>query len=429
MASFATRFLAAALAKGNLAEYLKFGKMEHVFALDPGAADTFQFVKHYIEKEGALPPAHLVEAETQTALPVEDVGLNWLYEKAFDTYVQRSLKIAVKEANELFDQPLEALSALSKALDAVRLAQLGPKIVDFKNAYSDSYPQMVQKWAMMDSVAKFGWHYMDHQSGGIWPGDLISLVGRPGLGKTWLMLWVALNVWKITGQPVVFVSMEIMAQKIVERLAALYTGTAMDFFKTGMAPTMFTGDKKLPTKKKVQTMLKELEGSDMPPFIVVDGNLTAAVTDVVSVVQQFKPGAVFIDGAYMLQNGQTKSLYEAVAVNCNLLKQRVATDLGCPTFCSWQFSRELEKLKKGQKPGLEHIGYSDVIGQVSTIVLGLFQDDDQSNVESLYHRKISVLKGRDGEVGEFLVHWDFKRMVFAEVDKSAIAAGEIAFFD
>jgi hypothetical protein len=56
--------------------------------------------------------------------------------------------------------------------------------------------------------------------------------------------------------------------------------------------------------------------------------------------------------------------------------------------------------------------YADAIGQVSSLVLGLFEDD---TVETLKRRNVKVLKGRNGETGSFITNWDFIGMNFSEV--------------
>ena len=47
-------------------------------------------------------------------------------------------------------------------------------------------------------------------------------------------------------------------------------------------------------------------------------------------------------------------------------------------------------------------------------MLGLEQEE---SVETLYQRHISLLKGRDGQVGGFDVHWDFLTMNFDQIVK------------
>lgn len=99
--------------------------------------------------------------------------------------------------------------------------------------------------------------------------------------------------------------------------------------------------------------------------------------------------------------------------NAELLKQLALTE-DTRTIASYQMNRDAAKKKgkKGEKPGLEDIAYADQVGQVASVVLGLMQED---SVETLIHRDVDILKGRDGQVGQFRIKWDFKAMDFSQV--------------
>jgi hypothetical protein len=117
--------------------------------------------------------------------------------------------------------------------------------------------------------------------------------------------------------------------------------------------------------------------------------------------------------AYLLKHPRERDRYKRVAENADLIKQHLS-DLA-PTVCSWQFSREAAKKSKSkgtEHVGLEHIGYSDVIAQVSSLVLGLFEEESPATVKQ---RRIELLKGRNGETGHFFTRWDWMRMHFDEV--------------
>ena len=151
------------------------------------------------------------------------------------------------------------------------------------------------------------------------------------------------------------------------------------------------------------------------PLWVVDGNLTATVEDISALCYQLKPDAVFVDGAYLLKVPGKFGKYEKIGEIAQGLKSRIAGDHDVPVVASWQFNRESMKIKKGDKVGLEHIAGSDEIGQLSSIVLGLFQED---SAETITRRKIDILKGRSGEIGEIFVKWDFQKMDFSEVEEN-----------
>lgn len=415
--SYAKRFLAASLATGDLSTYLKFGRVDHLFELDPVGKPAHDFIKAYIDTTGQLPTIDLVEEESEVNFNAEDAAPAWLHAKATEEHVKRAMKLMVQEAKDKFqDDPIGALEQMSKAIYELEAARAAPNVSNFKDAINTLWPYLLNKWNPQGGVVEFGWPYLDSQSGGLQAGDMISLVGQPGKGKTWFMIWITLNIWRTLKQPVVFVSLEMSKEQVEERLAAIYTETAADFFKFGQAPSLFA--KGPSPKAKVKQQLKDLQKSDMPDLIVVDGTEIATVEDVVAVCRQYGAAACLIDAAYALDTDGVKSIYEGVAKNVKALKRKLASPLKIPVLASWQFEN-LKNLKKGEKPSMDNIGYTRAIAEYSSIILALMQEDDQGNAETLFQRIIDVLKGRNGEVGQFRVKWDFQKMDFSEIGKIA----------
>jgi hypothetical protein len=89
-----------------------------------------------------------------------------------------------------------------------------------------------------------------------------------------------------------------------------------------------------------------------------------------------------------------------------------------PVVISYQFNREVKKGAKAANVGVENIAYTDAIGQLSSVVLGLLQDE---SVETMMQRRIEILKGRSGEQGSYDINWIFdvgpKFMTFSEIPK------------
>jgi hypothetical protein len=105
-----------------------------------------------------------------------------------------------------------------------------------------------------------------------------------------------------------------------------------------------------------------------------------------------------------------------------MIKHRIANEVG-PVVASWQFARTASKKKTNEEVTLDDIAYADAIGQVSSVVLGLFEDE---TVETLKQRRVKLLKGRNGETGEFLTKWDFDKMDFSQVEAQSVAS--LAYF-
>ena len=200
----------------------------------------------------------------------------------------------------------------------------------------------------------------------------------------------------------------------------MYAGTNIGQLKSGGYSTQTPPSGAPSMYAKFMAGMKAMH-FEKAKLYVVDGNLAASAEDVFALADQLKCKLVFIDGAYLMRHKNTKlDRFTRAAENVELMK-RACTDLDQMCFGSWQFNRAAVKdKKKGEKGALEDIGYSDAIGQISSIVLGLFQEE---GVETMEKRQIKVLKGRNGEVGQFDVNWDFINMDFSSVDKPVNMAG------
>ena len=242
--------------------------------------------------------------------------------------------------------------------------------------------------------------------------------------NTWQMLYSAFFGWlqaeldpQSPGSPRMFVSMEMNTILIEQRILSMFLSIPAFKVKNRLFTTYGEGGG---TFGKYVKGLKQLQGFKAP-FWVIHGSLTATVADIETLARQLKPDAIFIDGAYLLQHHNKRlGRYERVAENADLLKKHVAPI--APTVCSWQFKRSENKNKKKKEketeaPDLEDIGYSDTIGQHSSLVLGLFEAD---TVETLKMRRVKVFKGRSGETGEFLTNFRFDKMDFSEVEDTSV---------
>jgi replicative DNA helicase len=411
--SVARKFLSALLEQGDKKELVKYGDMTRLFEVEQTFGAVYKMIREYASASGQLPTRQIVEEKTGIKLGPEAAAHQFLYLEFRQHVMDRKVKLAgVRMKEALEKSPQEAFDIMQQSVRDIHAAMNTVNLSDFKNAYSEMMPVWTSKWSGAQEALPFGWPTMDKMAGGLMGGDLVSLVGRPKQGKSWMLLYVAMNIWKQATKPVIFVSTEMNKTIIQTRMASLFTHTSPDFFKDGLDANLFGKT----TKKNLVDALKGLQTSDLPPLIVADTKMAGTVPQVIALCEQYEPCAVFIDGAYLLRHPQARTIYDRVAMNMEMIKGELAEQLDIPAFATFQFSREASKLKKGQKPGLEHIGYSDTIGQISSIVLGLFQEDDDSNAELMNERQVHVLAGRNGESGEFSTRWDFDSVDFSEIE-------------
>lgn len=373
--------------------------------------EIYKYAKEHWEKYQVLPAPETLEAKFPDVKDLETPEPSKYYLDLLDRRFGYDLinKANLESQEILKKNPAaiaEAEATLRTALSDLSSQRFRHKILDVGLEAPELLLSTYHNQSLSTDVqAYFGWPYMDDR-GSVGPGNTVSIVGRPAMGKTYFGLYIALHNWRVRKQNVLFVSMEMNAQEIAQRIGAMYAGTNITQLSTGSYAT--------PTFQLFVQGMEAMQ-QEQAKFYVVDGNLTAMVDETYALAEVLKCKIVFIDGAYMLKHPNPRlQKYDRVAENVELIK-KATQDTKTVGFNSWQFSRQAtgkgKGLKKGEKPGLEDIGYSDAIGQYSSIVLGIMQEE---GVETIIKRNLDLLKGRKGEIGQFPIHWDFDAMDFTQ---------------
>ena len=383
-------------------QFMDFQLQEGMFKGDE--LELFTFVKKHAMGYGKLPSRKTLKKWAQehaATIPAkESIAEPPQYYK--DQLEERNLKLGLKsammEAEKLrVDDPAKALEVLSNEIILLNQTKKRHQLLNFsEDGAKLIHDEYIRTQKSSDSGLKFGWETFDKMSGGLGGGDVVTIVGRPGMGKTYMELHSLLNAWG-QGLNVLFVSMEMKVVPIAQRVAAMYTNTSIAELKSAQVAT-----------KKYDKMISLMGGMKGEAGLwIADGALSAKVSDLHMLCSQLQPDVLFIDGAYLLRTDNTRiSRHEKINQNAEDIKQYLAEGRDIPVVQSFQLNREA--MKKGvDDVGLENIAGSDAIGQLSSVVMGLFEED---SIETAMQRKIRILKGRNGETGEFTINWRFGGM-------------------
>lgn len=396
-------------------QWYKFALKEEFFK--GNEIDVFKTVSQHVEHYHKLPKLATLENLHPQIKPVEVLGEPSTYYRdlLITRYEYDVMRNALQKAQETLAKSKTdtktALDVFSNTVHTLNATKYNDRLVNLRTQGE----QLVKRNYYHPEDCKqhfFYWDYIDAISSGFTSGDVVSFVGRPAKGKTFMILRTALENWRRNQAKPLVVSMEMAKDLVLSRVSSMYAHVNLSqVMKRGLAT---------PSEKKFREGLKgfSLEDKD---FYIVDGNLTATVSDIYTLADNLGCDSVYIDGAYMLKHPNTRlDRYTRVAENVELMKKST-TELNIPTVASWQLNREAGKKAKknskgvSEKAGLEDIGYSDAIGQISSIVMSL---EEAESVETIQRRMINLLKGRNGEVGDFLINWLFHIMDFDQYHAS-----------
>ncbi len=411
--SIGLRLLAALIdSDQGLDDFTRMRVDESVF-MGEAELEAFRFVYKHIGKYSKLPSRKTCkEAGIQHIPGAQAEPPRYYFDKLQERFVFYRLKGMLENVERDLndDQPRNALDAMSDTMSLCQMFLQRDRLMNFEQDGLDVVMGEFHRRQLHgdDYGLRLGWPTFDMMTGGLMGGDLITIVGRPGAGKTYLMLHAANTAWLHHKTPL-FISMEMKPLLMMQRATAMLTRLPITGIKHAALATS--------QQAKMQKYLKGLkERQKKFPYWIVDGSLTATVQDVLLLAKQLNPGVVFIDGAYLLRGAtRTLSRHERLTEIAERLKGELAEALNIPVVISYQLNREAARAKAGEV-GLENIGGSDSVGQLSSVVLGLLQE---FSVETLIQRRIEILKGRSGEKGHFSIQWRFDEgpnyMDFSEI--------------
>jgi len=419
-------YLAAHMSEQSVERWLNAGSVDHLFK-GPQEKALFKYVSGYITKHGKLPAVKTCREDTKLPIPKSVAEPSGKYhERIRERHIRTSLSAASTRVQEHLDRGVghadDALAVMRDAVAGLIMQDSASGVVDLRDAADVLWPEYKAHWEAEDGEMgmQFGYPYLD-KYGPLAGGEVGSIVGRPAAGKTFMLLNMARHFWGVQGKVPLFITPEMKPNKILLRLASMEFGLPIKRLAKGeLLPKV---------AKQYKAALEALKSCPVP-FHVVDGKVTPTVPDIIAYARQLGVDGVYIDGAYLLKHATERNRFLRVAENMDLIKNDLATGLNLPVMASWQFSRKAEekvKKKKQDEVDLEDIGYSDAIGQHSSVVLGMFQEE---GVETLVRRLVTVMKGRDGMTGEFHVRWMFEgpgAMDFSEDKEEDVTA--IEFID
>ncbi len=245
----------------------------------------------------------------------------------------------------------------------------------------------------------------DRSTGGFYPGELIILAARPGMGKSAMGMQIATNI-ATRGRRVLFVSLEMSAPELAARALCARGEVNGTSFRTGKLLPADLAD--------LDKAATELAAADL---LILDAP-TVSLADVRRTARQVQAhhgmALVVIDYLQFLTAENPRDpRQEQVAKMARGLKT-LARELGIPVLCLAQLNRQAANSKDGGRPRLSHLRESGAIEQDSDVVLALHREEvSRPNDDDVKGKAdLLTLKNRNGPARDYELHFDGPTQTF-----------------
>jgi replicative DNA helicase len=361
--------------------------------------DIWQFIRSYSEINQAVPPLSLVVEKFRDFTPVEGVGATKYHlEELQGEYLNDSLKDIVRSAaNDIqsgngptaLEDLITKTSELKKNTAVIR--DIDVTDIDSAVAYFENVKKQQELGLMGIKTGLPG--FDNYLPSGIMPGQLGVFLAYPGIGKSWLSLYFAVQAWKQGKSPMI-ISLEMSETEVRNRVFTIM-GEGLWSHRKISNGQIEIEDLKTWHKKNV-------EGK--PEFHIISNDGGGDVTPSVlrGKIDQYKPDFIVVDYLQLMSPNQ-KSDNETVRMkNLSRELKLMAISEAVPIMAiSSATPDDVNKLDT--VPTLGQTAWSRQIAYDADWVLAMGRGTNSDILECVFR------KNRNGFMGEFLVQADFDK--------------------
>jgi replicative DNA helicase len=368
--------------------------------------DIWEFIRNYTEHNGSVPPKSLVIEKFRDFHLVDGIGATKHHLEELQTeYLSDSLKDIIRKAaaevqNGNGTNALESLISQTSELKKNTAAIRDIDVTDLESALAYFENVRKQKEAGLAGIKTGLPGFDNYLPAGIMPGQLGVFLAYPGIGKSWLSLYFAVQAWKQGKSPLV-ISLEMSETEVRNRVFTIMGEGLWSHRK------MSSGDVELDTLKMWHK--NHLEGK--PEFHIISNDTGGDITPSVlrGKIDQYKPDFVIVDYLQLMSPNQ-KSENETVRMkNLSRELKLMAISEAVPIMAISSATPD-DVTKLDTVPTLGQTAWSRQIAYDADWVMALGRATNSDIIECVFR------KNRNGFMGEFLVQADFDRGIYKYKD-------------
>jgi len=256
-----------------------------------------------------------------------------------------------------------------------------------------------------------GYIELDNITLGFQKSDLIIIAARPGMGKTSLVLGMALNITLKEKIPVALFSLEMSKHQVGQRLMSAQSRIDLQRFRDGKI------------KDDEWTKLGRAVGKLTECKLYVDDTAFLTVMDLRSrarmMASTYGIKMIIVDYLQLMQstsNYRGNKVQEITEISQNL--KSIAKELNIPVIAVSQLSREVEK-RENKRPQLSDLRESGSIEQDADLVAFVYRDEyyDENSTKK-GEADLIIAKHRNGPIGKVKLQFNQRYALFSNLTKS-----------
>lgn len=264
--------------------------------------------------------------------------------------------------------------------------------INYVNRIDNIAAELIRK-RTMPAEHSFGMAALDKDLIGTNGGDLTLLGGETGLGKTWVLLQMAYNDWAATQKDSLFISLEMNANVMQDRMDAIMCKFDYDRYRRGnISPeeeSFLINNLKALRERAASFRMISFENYDRKAK-----SKLGSVDSIAACIQRYKPKRVWVDGLYL---GMSMKWEEATAFANDF--HAMLESLHIPCTATTQLKQEAD----ANAPKLKDLAFSAALGHAAAYVIILGYDKDKRDRSELTATATKVRESADK--GKYVVEF------------------------
>ena len=320
----------------------------------------------------------------------------------------------LRDAYDASDEPRQLLARAEEKIFSILERRSSAEAKPIQSVLEEVMVRMDARMKHEHAIGgvETGFTDLDQLCGGLHNSELVILAARPSMGKTAFAMNIAEHAAINLKQPVLFVSLEMAALELADRLLCSAAQVNGHRLRNG---TISQEDR----RRLVQ---KSSEIGAAPLFI--DDTPSRTLTEIAAVARRLKRkqglSMIVIDYLQLIEPDNPRDpRQEQVARIARRLKG-MSRELDIPVLCLAQLNRQAE-VSRDNRPRLNHLRESGAIEQDADVVMFVhreeyYQTNDEDRERVRGQAEIIIAKQRNGPIGDVKLLWqhDFTRFVNLE---------------